>query len=89
MAGFGEPLDGHLSTMVTVTADDIRVLARDSSADAALVFKNGRLGVVPANEAGDGRILYTKAALVEEYGEDVTDVEAELAAGHLTAELAG
>lgn len=75
--------------MVTVTADDIKVLARDSSADAALVVRGERLGVVPAGEAGDGRVVYTKAALVEEYGEELTDIEAELAAAHLTAELAG
>jgi hypothetical protein len=80
---------GTLWTMVTVTADDIRVLARDSSADATLVVRNGRVEVVSGGQAGDERIVYTKAALIEEYGEDVTDVEAELAAGHLTAQLAG
>ena len=75
--------------MVTVTADDIRVLARHSSADAALVLSDGHLVVVAADEAGSGRVVYTKAALIDEYGQEVTDVEAELAAGHLTAELAG
>jgi hypothetical protein len=75
--------------MMTVTADDIRVLAQHEAADAALVVRDGRIAVEPAAEVPDAEVLYTKAALVDEYGEDVTDVEAELAAGHLTATLAG
>jgi hypothetical protein len=75
--------------MVRVSADDIRVLAQDISADPVLVLAAGnRIEVVPAAEVGDRQILYTKADLLAEYGPDVTNVEAQLAASNLTATLA-
>ena len=75
--------------MVTVTADDIRVLAQDNAPDPVLAVVEGRLEVLPsADLTGDDLIVYTKIELVREYGEDVTDIEAELAAADLTAALA-
>ncbi len=73
--------------MRTVTADDIRVLARSAAADAVLARVGDDIRVLPDDDGSpDGvaadEILYTKARLVAEYGDEITDVEAEvLAAG--------
>jgi hypothetical protein len=75
--------------MTTVTADDIKVLAQENAPDPVLAVVDGRLEVVSSEElTGDDLIVYTKNELVREYGEDVTDLEAELAAADLTAALA-
>jgi hypothetical protein len=75
--------------MIEVTADDIRVLAQSNDPEPVLAVTDDRLVVLPAAEvmAGD-RVIYSKANLVEDVGEDVTDVEAETVAGGLTAKLA-
>jgi hypothetical protein len=73
--------------MVTVTADDIRVLAKSTDEDPVLLLVGDELRVVPASEAMDGRVILTKVQLVDEVGEDVTDVEAEVLAAGLTARL--
>ena len=44
--------------------------------------------MVPQAKSADGRIIYTKADLVSGYGEEITDVEAEVLAAGLTAQLA-
>jgi hypothetical protein len=74
--------------MVTVTADDIRVLAQDNSVQPVLALVAGRIEVMSAAEVGSGQVLYTKAQLAEEYGVDLTDVEAQLAAAHVTSAIA-
>lgn len=71
--------------MVQVTADDIKVLAKDNSADPVLVLANGQIVVVPGAEAHTDQIVYSKAELAEEYGVDLTEAEAGLAASNLTA----
>ena len=43
--------------------------------------------VVPGVDAMGGQVIITKPQLVEELGEDVTDVEAEVLAAGLTARL--
>jgi|SRR5437762_9016277 len=73
--------------MTTVTADDIRVLARAPEADAALAQVGDDIQVV--SDAGQPGVVYTKARLVEEYGDEVTDVDAEVLAAGLTAQLSG
>lgn len=74
--------------MIRVTADDVRVLAQSSDEDPVLAVVEGQLVVLPAAEvAPHDRVVYSKANLVEEVGEDVTDVEAETVAGGLTAKL--
>jgi hypothetical protein len=74
--------------MIQVTADDIRVLAQSNDEDPVLALVDGRLVVLPAAEVVEGdRVVYSKANLAEEVGEDVTDVEAETVAGGLTARL--
>jgi hypothetical protein len=71
--------------MTTVTADDIRILARAPEAGAALARVGDDIQVVP-DDNGPG-VVYTKARLVEEYGEEITDVDAEVLAAGLTARL--
>jgi hypothetical protein len=73
--------------MATITADDIRVLAQSNADDPVLLLSNGDVFVVPRAEATTGTVIYTKAALVEEFGNEVTDVQAEVLAAGLTAQL--
>ncbi len=71
--------------MTTVTADDVRVLAKASDDNAALVRIGDRIEVVP--DDGQTDVVYTKARLVADYGEEITDVDAEVLAAGLTAQL--
>lgn len=73
--------------MATVTADDIRVLAQSTDPDPVLVLVGDDLRVVPGAQAVDGHVVITKTQLVDEVGEDVTDVEAQVLAAGLTARL--
>lgn len=75
--------------MHQVTADDIRVLAKSGAQTPVLALVDGHVVVAPADEVAEDEVLYTQVELVDEYGPDITDVEAELAAGALTARLAG
>ncbi len=74
--------------MTTITADDIRVLARSATDHAALTRVGDEIRVVPDAEDPDGEVVYTKAQLIEDYGAELSDVEAEVLAAGLTAELA-
>jgi hypothetical protein len=76
-----------MGTGVTITADDIRVLAQTNESDPALVVAGDGVQVVPDAKAADGHLVYTKAELVAEYGEEITDVQAEVLAAGLTAQL--
>ncbi|MEV6931912.1 hypothetical protein AB0M46_46515 [Dactylosporangium sp. NPDC051485] len=71
----------------TITADDIRALAQSTEADPALAVADGGVRLVPRAGDADGHIVYTKADLVRDYGEEVTDVQAEVLAAGLTAQL--
>ncbi|MER7008153.1 hypothetical protein ABT297_34610 [Dactylosporangium sp. NPDC000555] len=73
--------------MTTITADDIRALAQSPDADPALAVADDDVHLVPQAEEADGHIIYTKAELVREYGEEITDVQAEVLAAGLTAQL--
>jgi hypothetical protein len=73
--------------MAIVTADDIRVLAQSTDEDAVLALVGDELRVVPGFDVMGGQVVLTKLQLVEEVGEDVTDVEAEVLAAGLTAKL--
>jgi hypothetical protein len=76
--------------MITVTADDIRVLAQSNDTDPVLALVDGQLVVLPAAAVDPtDEVVLTRVDLVAEVGEDVTDVEAETLAGGLTARLAG
>jgi hypothetical protein len=76
--------------MTTVTADDIRVLAQSGEADPVLLLVGDEVRVVAAGEVRPdtpGKVIYTRADLLAEFGEEVTDVEAETLAAGLTARL--
>jgi len=73
--------------VTTITADDIRVLAQSNDADPALALVDGDVQVVPDAKDADGHLVYTKAELVAEYGDEITDVQAEVLAAGLTAQL--
>ncbi|MGI5241102.1 hypothetical protein [Dactylosporangium sp. CA-139066] len=75
--------------MTTITADDIRALAQCNDADPALAADvDGGVRLVPEAAAADGHIVYTRADLVRDYGEEITDVQAEVLAAGLTAQEA-
>ncbi len=74
--------------MATVTAEAIRSLAHTSGDDAALALMDGEVEVVHASEATDlSQIVYTRAALLRDYGEDISDADAEALANDLTVAL--
>jgi hypothetical protein len=73
--------------MAVVTADDLRVLAQSTDPEAVLALVGGELRVVPGFEVPGDQIVLTKIQLVEELGEDITDVDAEVLAAGLTARL--
>ena len=74
--------------MTTVTADDIRVLARSEDEQPVLVVFDNEGAVVPAGEADAEMIVYTRADLIDEYGDEITEIEAEVLAAGLTARVA-
>jgi hypothetical protein len=72
--------------MTSITADDIRVLARSEQVDRpVLAFVDGEAAVLPEAEVAPADILYTRPQLVEEFGEDITDVEADILAAGLNS----
>jgi hypothetical protein len=75
--------------MTTVTADDIRVLARSEDEQPVLVVADNEVSVLPAGEADAETIIYTRADLIDEYGDEITEIEADVLAAGLTARIAG
>ncbi|MEU7866477.1 hypothetical protein [Dactylosporangium sp. NPDC049140] len=73
--------------MTTITADDIRALAQSNDADPALAVAPDGVILVPEAAAADGHIVYTKTELRQDYGEEITDVQAEVLAAGLTSQL--
>jgi hypothetical protein len=73
--------------MAVVTADDLRVLAQSTDPEAVLAVVNNELRVLPGFEVTAGQVVLTRVQLVEELGEDITDVDAEVLAAGLTAKL--
>ena len=72
--------------MATVTADDIRVLARSELAEPVIAVVHDRVSVVDAVDVDDEAIVYTREDLVADFGEDITDADADILAAGLTAE---
>ena len=72
--------------MTTITKDDVRVLARSEHPDAVLAVVNGEAAVLPAAEAVDATLVYTREDLIAEFGREITEVEAETLAAGLTAQ---
>jgi hypothetical protein len=74
--------------MTRITADDIRVLARSAAEDPVLSVLRDTVAVTARADVPAGaRILLSAVDLNAELGPDITDVEAELMAGSLTAQL--
>lgn len=74
--------------MATVTAAAIRSLAHTPGDDAALALMDGEVEVIHAGDATDlAQIVYTRAALIRDYGDEISDAEAETLAAQLTAGL--
>jgi len=71
--------------MTEISPDDIRVLARSEHSDAVLAVREGTTAVVPAGEAVGATVVYTRQDLLAEYGDEITDIEAEVLAQGLTA----
>jgi hypothetical protein len=72
--------------MATITADDIRVLARSDLQEPVLVIVGGDALVVDADEVNFADVVYTREMLVADFGEDITDAEADVLAAGLTAQ---
>ena len=72
--------------MAEVTADDLKVLAQ-AEGDAVLALVDGDIVVIPEADLGNGRLIMTKETLYDELGVEVTDFEAVILAGRLTADL--
>ena len=72
--------------MAEVTAEDLQVLAQAED-DAVLALVDGDIAVISEADLGDGRVILTKQTLYEELGEEVSDFEAVILAGRLTADL--
>jgi hypothetical protein len=73
--------------MPTVTADDIRVLARSEEADHVLAVVDGEVMMIDAASASADQVIYTRHELIEETGAELTEMEAETIAAGLTARL--
>lgn len=76
--------------MVTVTGYDIQVLAQTEGEDPVLALVDGRVRVVRDGEqAPRGRVVYRKADLLADTGVELTESEADVLAGALTAQMRG
>jgi hypothetical protein len=73
--------------MAVVTADDLRVLAQSNDPEAVLAVVDNEVVVVPGFDVTGGQVVLTKVQLVEELGEDIKDVDAQVLAAGLTAKL--
>jgi len=73
--------------MTTITADHVRGLARSDYADAVLAVIDGEPVVVSAVDVDPADVLYTRPDLVNEFGPEITDIEAEVLASGLTARI--
>jgi hypothetical protein len=74
--------------MTTITADDIRALAKSGDEQPVLVLVDGDVEVLPEAEVSvRDRVIYTQAALIHDAGEEITDTEAELIAGRLSSDI--
>jgi hypothetical protein len=76
--------------MTIVTAYDVRALAQSGDEMPVLALVDGEVAVLPEAElSGQDRVLITQAALIEQLGEEITDIESEILAGRLTADISG
>ena len=72
--------------MATITADDIRVLARSELLEPVIAIVGDDALVIDADEVDFEDVVYTREMLVADFGEDITDTEADVLAAGLTAQ---
>jgi hypothetical protein len=72
--------------MATITADDIRGLARSVLLEPVIAIVGDDALVLDANEVDFEDVVYTREMLVADFGEDITDAEADVLAAGLTAQ---
>lgn len=71
--------------MATVTAEAIRSLASSAGDDMALAVMDGEVDVIHAGDATDAsQIIYTRAALLRDYADGISDEQAEQLAAQLS-----
>ncbi|WP_155368150.1 hypothetical protein [Catellatospora vulcania] len=71
--------------MTTVTANDVRVLARSREVDPVLAVVDGEVVVIPEAQLTEADVaLCSQQKLVRELGDEISDIEAQLFAGRLT-----
>ena len=72
--------------MATITADDVRGLARSELMEPVIAVVGGDALIMDAEEVDFEDVVYTREMLVADFGEDITDAEADILAAGLTAQ---
>ena len=72
--------------MATITADDVRGLARSELMEPVIAVVAGDALIMDAEEVDFEDVVYTREMLVADFGEDITDAEADILAAGLTAQ---
>jgi hypothetical protein len=72
--------------MATITADDVRGLARSELLEPVIAVVGGDALIMDAEEVDFEDVIYTREMLVADFGEDITDAEADILAAGLTAQ---
>jgi hypothetical protein len=72
--------------MATITPDDIRILARSELLEPVIAIVGGDALVIDAEEVDFEDVIYTREMLVADFGEDITEAEADILAAGLTAQ---
>jgi hypothetical protein len=72
--------------MATITADDVRGLARSELLEPVIAVVAGDALIMDAEEVDFEDVIYTREMLVADFGEDITDAEADILAAGLTAQ---
>ena len=77
---------GEECEMATITADDVRGLARSELLEPVIAVVGGDALIMDAEEVDFEDVVYTREMLVADFGEDITDSEADILAAGLTAQ---
>ncbi len=76
--------------MATVTADDVRALARargEAGEEQVLTLTGDRVKVESTKKSRGSKVIYTQSELLRQFGEEVTEAEAITLAAALTARI--
>lgn len=72
--------------MATITPDDIKILARSELLEPVIAVVGGDALVIDAEDVDFEDVIYTREMLVADFGEDITEAEADILAAGLTAQ---